>query len=404
MKKIIPRAMAPDLIDSAKTFPVVAILGPRQSGKTTLAKELFKKHKYVNFEDSRIRELAEKDPYGFLKDFKNEHGIIIDEFQEVPQFLSTIQVTVDIEKKYGYFILTGSQNFLMNQAISQSLAGRVALHTLLPLSIEELKNAGLLPDELNQLMTQGMYPRIYTDHIVLEKWYESYIQTYLERDVRQLKEIKNLDLFQVFIKLCAGRSGQVLNLTSLGNDCGISDVTAREWINILRASYLIFLLQPYHTNFNKRLIKNPKLYFYDTGLLAHLLGNITSNAMPAHYLKGHIFETFIISDIQKQFYNLGKRPATYFWRDRSKYEIDCIIDMPNRPIGYGMTPVEIKSSRTITSTFFEGLTYWNNLADREKNHSYVIYAGDEEQTRTAGTAIPWKDAGNLLETNTKNQK
>lgn len=394
----IKRLMEQDINDSAKHFPVIGILGPRQSGKTTLAKHTFSKYRYANFEDDEVRELAETDPKGFLAEYENQYGIIIDEFQRVPSFLSTIQVVADERRKAGYFVLTGSHNYLMNKAITQSLAGRIAIHTLLPLSIKELENADLLPVKLEILVTNGMYPSLYVPYekqedgtVRADKWYRSYIHTYLERDVRQLKDIENISLFKTFMGLCAGRTGQVINYTSLSNDCGVSVPTIQQWIRVLEASYIVFLLKPYHTNFNKRLIKSPKIYFYDTGLLSHLV-KMVPETYSSHYLKGGIFENLIISDFYKQYYNRGVDPAAYFWRDQTRNEIDCILDVNTHRV-----PVEIKSSQTITNTFFKGFAFFNKLTDSDPANNYIIYAGDAGQKRSLGTVLNWQASGTFLD-------
>lgn len=381
---IIKRTMSADIIEAAKYFPVVALLGPRQSGKTTLAQQTFSHHTYVNFEDAHIRAFAESDPHGFLKEYRNEYGIIIDEFQNAPDFLSYIQLDVDKNKQPGYFILTGSQNFLMNQAITQTLAGRISIHTLLPLSITELKKSELLPTDVEILLQRGSYPALWAKQIPSERWYPSYIQTYLERDVRQLQAVENLNLFQKFVQLCAGRIGQVLNYTALGNDCGISDMTVRRWLSILEASYIIFLLRPHHENFNKRLTKSPKIYFYDTGIVCSLL-RISPEQVATHYLKGSLFENLIIADFYKQYYNKGIIPHIYFWRDQTGHEVDCLLDE-----GFVVKPIEIKAAQTISHSFFTNLSYWNDLAQADPKNSYLIYTGTEDQHRSKGTVLTWQ--------------
>jgi hypothetical protein len=367
----------------ATFYPVVVILGPRQSGKTTLAQLTFTKHKYVSLEDIETRRFAQSDPRGFLDTYHNEFGIILDEFQHVPELLSYIQTTVDAKKKLGYFILTGSENFLMNQAISQSLAGRVAITTLLPLSLAELKNNNLMPATINELYIKGFYPPIYARQVPPDIWYPDYIQTYIERDIRQLANVSDLSLFQMFMQLCAGRCGQLLNLSSLANDCGISDTTARRWITLLQASYIIFLLPPHHNNLGKRLTKSPKLYFYDIGLMRALL-KIPADQLPTHHLRGNFFESFVISDLIKQYTNQGKRPSLYFWRDHTGHEVDCVVEYGNQLI-----PIEIKSGQTVQSDFFKGLEYYQSLADGEAPTGYIIYGGNETQKRSKGNVIAW---------------
>ncbi len=387
---LIKRTMASDLIEVAKHFSVIAILGPRQAGKTTLAKTVFSNHTYTNLEDPAIRAFAESDPRGFFSEFRNDAGMIIDEFQHVPDLLSYIQLIVDEEQKPGYFILTGSQNFLMNERISQTLAGRISIQTLLPLSIYELKEAGLLPEKVNTLMYQGSYPSIYAKKVPPVRWYQAYIQTYLERDVRQLKHIENLSLFRRFVQLCAGRIGQVVNFTSLGNDCGISDVTVRRWLSILEASYIVYLLRPFHNNFSKRLIKSPKLYFYDTGVASSLL-NITQEQLSMHYLRGNLFENLIITEFYKHSYNHGKTPSIYFWRDQTGHEVDCILDRSPYP-----KPIEIKASRTISKSFFQGLQYWNEVSGTDPANNVIVYAGDTNQKRSSGTIVSWKNTNSVV--------
>jgi len=375
-------------------FPVVAILGPRQSGKTTLAKHFFKNYKYFSLEDPNTRLLIQNDPRGFLKANENTHGIIIDEFQHVPNILSYIQLESDEKNRPGYFVLTGSQNYLMNQAITQSLAGRVGILTLLPLSINEMTQNNLLENKsIDDLMFFGGYPRVYSESILPIDYFPSYLQSYVERDVRQLVNVENLNLFQKFMSLCAGRIGQLLNIESLGNDCGISFNTARSWLSILEASYTIFLLQPHFKNFSKRLTKSPKLYFHDTGLACSLLRILSPEVLATHPLRGNIFESLIIADMYKQFCNKGMRSPLYFWRDlNGRHEIDCIIDR-----GLNLVPVEIKSGLTISSDFFKGLEYWNELAQNNPNNSFVIYGGNEKEIRKQGNIIGWKAAGNFVD-------
>lgn len=387
----IKRSAAPFIQRSARTFPVVAIVGPRQSGKTTLAREIFPDYTYVNLEDFEKRAFAHKDPRDFF-DVYAQKGIIIDEFQLVPELLSYIQVLVDEQKQFGRFILTGSQNFLMNEAISQSLAGRVAIHTLLPLSIDELKEAGLLPDRANTVLYQGLYPMIYTrPELNVEQWYANYITTYIERDVRQLTQVADLTLFQTFMQLCATRVGQPLNLSSMANDCGVSDMTAQRWITILQASYIIYLVRPHFKNFNKRLTKTPKLYFYDCGVASSLL-RLKSDEIPLHYTRGGLFESLIITDIAKSYYNRALIPHIYFWQNVKGYEIDCVLDE-----GLRLIPIEIKSGQTIQSNFFDNLAHWKEVTDTPGN-AYLVYAGPEDQKRSNAHVLSWKSIGTLVNT------
>lgn len=387
----IKRELTKNIKDAAKEFSVVAILGPRQSGKTTLARHIFSKHKYISLEDLDMRELAISDPRSFLRDYPSEKGIILDEIQYAPQLLSYIQTIVDEEKKKGFFILTGSQNFLITQAITQTLAGRIAIMTLLPLSISEIEKAKLLPEKIETAVFTGSYPALYAEELSVSRLYKGYTVTYLERDVRQIKNITNLALFKKFIGLCAGRTGQTINYTSLANDCGIDDKTVKAWLSLLEASYIIFFLQPYYNNFGKRLIKAPKLYFIDTGLACSLLRIKSANELFDHSMRGALIETFIISDLLKQEYNLEQIPSLYFWRDQTGNEIDCIIDQ-----GSKVVPVEIKSSKTVISSFFKELRNWKELTGKQNSESYVIYSGSENQNWPDGKVVSWQSVGQLI--------
>lgn len=374
-------------------FPVVGIFGPRQSGKTTIAKSTFPNHTYLNFEHPATRQFAEEDPEGFLREYENQYGLILDEFQHVPQILSYIQLIVDNKKRPGYFVITGSQNFLMNQAVTQSLAGRIGILTLLPLSIKELWSNKLLPTEVNQLILNGSYPRLYEDQFTPNELYPSYIQSYVERDVRQLINIESLKTFQKFMQLCAGRTGQLLNIADLSNNCGIHRKTAEKWLSILEASYIIFLLKPYWENFTKRVIKMPKLYFYDTGLAASLLDIKTTNEVANSVFKGPLFESLIISDLYKQYFNQGQNPPLYFWRDKNgDIEVDCLINM-----GGVLKAIEVKAGETVNSSYFKSLNKWSELSKIDYHNNYVVYGGDKSQKRSQGNLISWSDFGNLIE-------
>ncbi|MBA3752370.1 ATP-binding protein [Candidatus Dependentiae bacterium] len=383
-----------DLIDyvrkAASQFKVVAILGPRQSGKTTLVTTVFDKHRYVSLEDYDVRAYAKQDPRLFLQEYSNEQGLILDEVQHVPELLSYIQTIVDREKKNGFFILTGSQNLLINQAVSQTLAGRVALITLLPLSISELQNATMLPETIEEAVFNGSYPSIYGDHTSPEQTYSYYIRSYIERDVRDIKNITNLTLFQRFLQLCAGRTGQILNLSSLGNDLGIDHKTARSWLSVLEASYIVFLLYPYYKNFGKRVIKSPKIYFVDTGIACSLLNIRSPQELFSHYLRGGLVESYIISDLYKQYYNCDRRPSLYFWRDLQGNEIDCVIEESL----FGAL-IEIKAGKTVTSDYFKHFSHWKNITELTTKN-YVIYGGADIQNRSEAMVLSWKSAGNLV--------
>lgn len=386
------RTIEDELITYSK-FPVVALLGPRQSGKTTLAQATFSKHTYISFEDVTERTFAAADPKRFLTIHENEHGIILDEFQYVPEILSYIQLIVDEKKRPGYFILTGSQNFLANQAISQSLAGRVGILTLLPLSIAEMQESNILPVTADQLIFNGSYPRLYEEHYLPRQLYPSYIQTYLERDVRLLENIGDLTEFARFTQLCAGRVGQLLHIENIADEVGITRAMAKKWLLVLEASYLVFLLQPHHKNFNKRVTKAPKLYFYDTGIACSLMRINSTETLAVHPLRGALFENMVIADLYKQYYNQGVRPPIYFWRDQNgRYEIDCVIEHD----ALTLVPIEIKSGQTIARDYFKGLQAWREITKSPQTQGYVIYGGDATQDRSQGMVLRWRDMGTLV--------
>lgn len=372
-------------------FPVVALLGPRQSGKSTLARHFFKKHTFISLEDLENREFAKSDAKGFLKAYENKHGLILDEFQYVPDLLSYIQVEVDTQKRPGYFVLTGSQNFLMNQAISQSLAGRVGILTLLPLSIAEMKSAKLITS-LEDGIYNGGYPRLYAEEFLAQEAYPSYISTYIQKDVRQLINVGDIGIFEKFMSLCAGRIAQELNITDLATQVGVDRRTVVKWLSILEASYIIFLLKPYFNNFGKRATKTPKLYFYDTGIACSLLRLRSAHNLNMSPFKGPLFENFILADFYKQYYNLALQPPLYFWRDlNGRFEVDCLVDRGNF-----LVPIELKAGQTATAHFFDGLRAWQEIARERGAKGYVVYAGQNTQTRAIGNLIGWESAGQLI--------
>lgn len=392
MSMIFRRSIEKTLLDFAQ-FPVVGIFGPRQSGKTTLVQQAFSNHKYFNFEDPNIRSFAQENPTGFLREFENEHGIILDEFQHVPSILSHIQLVADAKDRPGYFVLTGSQNFLMNQAVTQSLAGRIGILTLLPLSLYELQNNGILTDNVYDFIFKGFYPRIYSKVITPMALYPSYIQSYVERDVRQLTNVENLNTFQRFMQLCAARVGQQLNSANLAAHCGITQKTVNSWLSILQASYIIFLLNPYYENFSKRVVKKPKLYFYDTGLACSLLNIRSSEELVFSSFKGPLFECLIIADFFKQYFNRGSKAPLYYWRDTNdRLEIDCLVDR-----GTSIVPIEIKSNELIGTKFFESLSKFRDIAQKRSTQGYVIYSGLSSQTRSAGNVVDWQSSGSLID-------
>ncbi|HHH48137.1 MAG TPA: ATP-binding protein [Gammaproteobacteria bacterium] len=361
---------------------MVVVTGPHQSGKSTLVRHAFPGHSYVSLEDLDQREFAETDPRGFLNQFGD--GAILDEAQRCPALFSYLQTRVDERQQPGEFILTGSQQFGLLSGITQSLAGRAALLTLLPMTCDELQHAGKVDRNLDKILFDGAFPPIYDRGLEPHPWYGNYVRTYLERDVRQLINVRDLGSFQRFLKLCAGRTGQLLNLSSLANDCGITHNTAKAWISVLEASYIVHLLPPHHQNFNKRLVKTPKLYFLDTGLACRLLGIRNSEQLATHVQRGALFETWVISELLKARYNAGETSNLYFWRDRSGHEVGLLIDQ-----GTHLSPLEIKFGQTINRDYFKGLEFWKKLAGESAGKAWLVYGGDSRQTHTDVTILPW---------------
>lgn len=380
---MINRTLESKLLQLLEIFPIVSVTGPRQSGKTTLVRKTFSNLPYVSLENPDDRQFAQEDPRKFLGNFPD--GAVFDEVQRVPEIFSYLQGVVDEDQKKKY-ILSGSQNFLLAEQISQSLAGRVGILKLLPFSMAELKSAQLLGKTFDEVAYTGFYPRIFDRKIQPEDFYPNYIQTYVERDVRQLTQVSNLNTFSTFLRLCAGRAGQLLNLSELSNDIGISIGTARSWIKILESRFILFRLYPHYKNFNKRLVKMPKLYFYDTGLLSYLLGLREHAQLQIHFAKGAIFENLIIAELLKRSYHRGLAPHLYFWRDHKGKEIDLLIEQ-NPEL---LIPVEIKSGATKSMRFFEGLKYWNQLSGNAAENAYVVYGGDEDMVTAAGQLIGWR--------------
>jgi predicted AAA+ superfamily ATPase len=379
------RTLEQKLLELKNQFPVLALFGPRQSGKTTLARTLFPNYRYVNLESFEEQEFATDDPKGFLMRFQGDEGVILDEIQKTPKLLSYIQIEVDQNQSVGRFVITGSQNILLNHHVNQTLAGRVALTTLLPLSIEEIRLAEKLPNTAEQAVFKGYYPRVYHHSLDPIVFAESYVRTYVERDVRDIQQIISLLEFQKFMRLCAARIGQLLDLTDLSKDAGITLPTVKSWLSILEASYIIFLIQPHHANFTKRLVKMPKLYFYDTSLACNLLRLTTPDDVYDHYLRGGLFESMIISDFLKRRYHRCLPPNVYFWRDKLGNEVDILLEEKGKLI-----PIEIKSSVTIQNDMFDGLVKWCHLSETDPGSGSVIYAGEDQQTRKQGHIISWK--------------
>ena len=362
----------------ATQFKIIAVTGPRQSGKTTLVKDLFKKKPYVSLENPDTRRFAIEDPRGFLGQYKM--GAILDEVQRTPELFSYLQEITDNKKGPGQFILTGSNNFLLQQNIAQSLAGRVAYLNLLPFSIAELYPDGeAIPGE-NNIMFNGLYPPVYDQHIPPQDWFPNYIRTYVDRDVRQIKNITDLIVFERFMRLLAGRTGQELNLTSLSVEAGVDMKTIQSWVGILESSFIIYLLKPHYKNFNKTIVKRPKVYFYDTGLVCSLLGILSEDQLTNHPIRGSLFECLAVTELVKKRTNAGSPVNLYYWRDKTGHEVDIIIDN-----GETLVPVEIKAGKTITNEFFKNLLYWNALSGMKKG--YLIYTGDKQQKRSNGIEV-----------------
>lgn len=379
---MIEREIASKLLSYAQKFPVISLTGPRQSGKTTLLRYLLPQYRYVSLENPATRNFAIEDPNGFLKTY-NEF-VIFDEVQRVPELFSYIQTKVDEDKIMGQYILSGSQNFLLLKQISQTLAGRVAVLKLLPLSYAELQKSNLLTDSIAENIFKGTYPATFDRKLSSEEFYPSYIETYVQRDVRELIDIRDLRSFQTFLKLCAGRIGQPLNLSSLASDCGISSPTAKAWLSILESSFIVYTLSPYYKNFSKRLIKSPKLYFYDTGLVCHLLNMTETIQAENYYQRGSLFENAIISELMKNRFNQAKNQTLYFWQDSHKNEIDLLEE-----IGENINLFEMKYSMTVTKEHLKNFQLFRDLSNIF-GQNYLIYAGVETEFRSNATVVSWE--------------
>lgn len=387
----IPRQIRATAEDRLHSYPVLTITGPRQSGKTTLARLLRPKARYASLEDPDIRAFATEDPRGFLADIGGDEAII-DEVQRVPDLLSYVQGLVDAGNEMGRFILTGSSQFELIESVTQSLAGRTALLTLQPFSLGELKAVGRAPTSVAQLLQQGLFPPIHDRPVAAEVWLQDYIATYVERDVRALMNIRDVVAFQRFVQLCAGRCGQLLNINSLAEDAGINRATAQSWLSVLQASHLVLLVQPWATNLSKRLIKTPKLYFVDSALAASLMGVRDVSQVMSHPLRGALFENWAIMELIKSQCNAGLRPAVYFLRDKQGRELDALVETGfERVIG-----VEIKSGATVASDYFKGLDYWGERLSMVTLNPWLIYGGDSQQHRERGHVVPWNDMDALL--------
>jgi predicted AAA+ superfamily ATPase len=374
------RSITSSILRLASQYPVVTITGPRQSGKTTLCKMAFPDKEYISLEEPDIRQFALNDPRGFLDRCKE--GAVLDEIQRVPDLLSYIQTYVDKKKGNGRFILTGSHQFELMSSVSQSLAGRTAIARLLPFSLKEAYD-GNIPSVETTIYT-GFYPGIFDQNLNPTEAMSFYLSTYVERDLRQLVNVRDLNRFETFLRLCAGRIGQILNLSNIGNDCGVNQSTVRHWISVLEASFIVRLVYPYYRNLNKRLIKSPKIYFYDTGFASYLLNINDASQLIHHHMKGALFENLIITETIKSRLNAVQNDSCYFFRDNVGNEVDLITED-----GGLTTATEIKSGMTVSEDFFRGLSYIQRNDPGMKRR--LIYGGDSSYTTTDIEVIGWKD-------------
>ncbi len=385
---MIYRVAEDELLRLACEFKVVVVNGPRQSGKTTLVKKVFSDKPYVLLEDPDVRAFASEDPRRFLSQYGN--GAVFDEVQRAPALLSYIQGIVDESGKMGQFILTGSCNFLLMESIGQSLAGRAGYLELLPFCMDEIFSLAGSGISVDELIIRGGYPPIYDRNPRGDRWYNAYIATYLERDVRQLINIKDILSFQKFMGLCASNVGQLLNMNRIGTDCGVHHNTVKAWISILHASYIVFLLPPHHANFRKRLVKSPKLYFYDTGLAARLLGIQSQEQLAGHPLRGMLFENLVVSEMIKTRVNQGLKSNLFFWRNNTGIEIDVVADH-----GKSLLPIEIKSGETVCSDWFRNLSAWNSYAGKVAEPGILVYGGKRHEERKDAKIISWSEISKI---------
>lgn len=382
------RDLAPTLTRLAAGFPIVAVTGPRQSGKTTLARACFPDKPYVNLENPMERAFAEEDPQGFLARFRD--GAVFDEAQRWPDLFSWLQILVDEQRAPGRFVLTGSQQFGLLSGVTQSLAGRAGMARLLPLSLGELPESATR--ELDACMVKGGYPALHAQPVTTEDWFASYVATYVERDVRQITRVQDLSAFQRFVRLCAGRSGQLLNLSALAGETGITHSTARAWLSVLEASDLVFLLPPYHRNFGKRLVKTPKLYFVDVGLACWLLGIRDAGVLALHPLRGALFETLVVGEFLKLRLHAGRPADLYFWRDNNGLEADLLFEREGR-----LQTVEIKSGRTVTSDYIRAGQRSTRFTAEEAWQPWLIYGGEDSFERSGVRVLGWRDVARQRE-------
>lgn len=384
---MIPRTLGEKIQALRGKFPVCFVTGPRQSGKTTLLRALEPDLPYLSLEEPDLRAIALADPRGFLSQFPE--GAILDEVQRTPELFSYIQGRVDAHPDRRYY-LSGSQHFLMSEKISQSLAGRTSVLHLLPFSLAELETGGFTFDRFEDALFRGQYPRIYDRDIAPGDFYPAYVQTYIERDVRQMKNIADFDAFYRFLRLCAGRIGQPLNVSSLAQDAAISSQTAKAWLSVLQASFLVFYLRPHFRNFSRRLVKSPKLYFYDTGLLCYLLGIESADQLFTHYLRGNLFENFVLANLLKYRLHRGQPSNLHFWLDKNSREIDCLIEK-----GDTLRPVEVKGGQTAKQAYFKNIKAWHALSGLQEK-GYVIYGGDQNLEMPEGRLLSWRDMEKVM--------
>jgi len=368
----IPRIVETQCLELFSKYPAITVTGPRQSGKTYLVRHTFANLPYVNLENREERLYAQEDPKGFFQRFPD--GAVLDEIQNVPDLTSWIQVIADDRRKNGLFVLTGSRQFEVMESVSQSLAGRTAMIRLLPFALEELS----AKIDLDQLLLKGFYPRIWDQQLDPVQALSDYITTYVERDLRKISQIHDLSLFEKFLGLCAGRIGQIVNVSSLANDTGISHVAASQWITILEASYILYRLKPYYANIGKRLVKSPKLYFYDVGLAARLLGIEQPEHVSKHPLRGYLFENLVVLETLKYRYNRVLPESLYFFRDSKGNEIDLLILSGGFPF-----PLEIKSGQTLNPDYFKGFPYFDSVFPDSpyRGKGLLVYGGQRNESR-----------------------
>ncbi len=385
---MIKRQIENEIKEVMAGYPIAVVTGPRQSGKTTLTRDLFSDRPYVNFENPLTRQQFDADPIGFLNRFPD--GAVFDEAQYLPDLFSFLQERVDNDQRMGMYVLTGSQHFGLMEQVSQSLAGRAGLLELLPFSLRELQQGNAQPDSLNELLFRGGYPAVYDRKLRPERWYADYTTTYIQRDVRSLRQIHDLDRFMLFLKMCAGHAGEMVNTNKWGAACGVDNKTIKSWLSVLRAAYIIDLVQPYHSNFNKRIVKTPKLYFLDTGLACHLLGIEKSAQLTTHPQRGALFENWVFSELAKAFSNTGRPRQIYFWRTHAGHEVDFIIEVNGEQVA-----VEVKSGEMVRPEFVKSLLKWNDLSEVPVQN-LLVYGGTESFEMKGVHAVPWRDVSSTL--------